>query len=461
MKFLQTIREYKVNHKSTPAATEKVFKSSISEPRPIFSPQRSLEVSRASSAASNHSDVSKKLVWLLGPDALDTTGYAERPECLRQNSRLSQQIPQELRHKRSDSSLLSDSSDDSEDTTTTEEGKPLIAEVASPLVKHLSDVPAQISFEDESNAANLFSKDMQAPLCQLVAPDSPDVDSLCVSTFEPFTPIPSSETATPRYGSDTKCIEGEEEVIDFNEVCERLLDTLSTSFVRPSLEQHESGSSSASSKSSTMLFTEPASPQSFSSASSLNTLDVLDRMENAKRALVAEQAALDAKLKLAAARDALKRVRSNVVVPTTDAYASLNIHRPKSGPRAYTTQIRTSGHIRTQSNPERAETMPLMCHSRSSSSIDELPARGDRSSPRSSRSSRYLRGSSDMPLLTQKSDIKIGIAAPKDLSVLKQAGERPSHGRSDKQAGQQLKSRSKSALYVPQTHITSINEVLA
>lgn len=271
---------------------------------------------------------------------------------------------------------------------------------------------------------------------------SPDVESLSVAKFPAYT-FGSLDTAETLPEQSVSVIRNDG--IDFDQVCERLLEDLIAPDGRPTfMHQSGDGSTLSSSQSSTRLFSGPPSSSSSSSVSSLATVE---RMEFAKTALVADQAALNAKLKLAAARDALKKVKHNVAdVPTT-----CDVYRRPTSTRAMTTvPAKVTRSVSTNSlTANIRSTLPK------SKSHTSLPSPDENASvPRSSRSCR--RSSRDsQSLVPMKNDIKIGVAAPKKLTASKATTqEQPLVRRSS------TKSK-KTSIYVPKSHITSIHEVMA
>ncbi|ORY81025.1 hypothetical protein BCR37DRAFT_393658 [Protomyces lactucae-debilis] len=236
-----------------------------------------------------------------------------------------------------------------------------------------------------------------------------------------------------------------EQDTEYEDFCERML---LESLARPQW-QARATSSSVSSTDSRLGLQTPSLSSSASSLASMQGLKV-SREQQTQR----DQAAHEAKLKLAAARNALKRV--------------------KVGGRAVQTPVYHAKVL------EQVEALRIQLHrgqNNSSTSLASLPQESELPSPaascassiKSNRSSRRLTRERDFAGPKQ-ADVRIGIAAPRDLQAYARssAGQRlaggPSAGlgqpRSLMPAKPSAKARSAITSYKPQTHITSIEERL-
>lgn len=411
---------------------------------------------------------SKKVAWLLGVEAVSNEDETSRPPISRGNSalklekilgsRVQLRSPQpytssDYAEELSDDeeSILSDVEMDTSHTAAYNRRDGMVMETDDNIEAARMDWPS-VSLPVSVHASHephytLQSADKLVPEPLPTAPDSPDIDSLAVAQFTPSS-VEEAKFSSPRFQGDLTSTD-EDNAVDFNEICERLLVTLSSPLTRPSFDTENSRTSStiSSSQSSAMIFTGPPTPQLSSCGSSLKSILREEKMATVKSSLVADQAALEAKMKLAAARDALKRVKSNVAAPASD-YATTNYPRPAA------TADRHLSHARTASSSSVGMLRPppsTLRASRSASAVDEL---AERPAPRSSRSSRNThRDPSPQP---HKSDFRIGMAAPKDLSVLKNGKDR-----SPVPIKKSIPVKGKTAMYVPQGHITSIHEVMA
>lgn len=286
---------------------------------------------------------------------------------------------------------------------------------------------------------------------------SPDVDSLNVAQFPALQTESTYDPAVSRDAPATTVAA----TVDFEEVCERLRDSVDLpelATARPAFDHSNTSSTSSSCHSSAIIFTEPPTPSLSSSASSFNSLndeEKLAQMEETKSALVADQAALEAKLKLAAARNALKKVKCNVASPMA-AGLEPQTTRP-THLRTASTKLERPSHVRTLSGSLRSDKSRLSSSGSSNDfgSFNEINEESEEQERRSIGSTRSTRSSRDDRVpMPHKSTVKIGYAAPKDLSIMR-------HPSTKRLGLAPIKSKSKAQIYVPQNHITSIHEVLA
>ena len=245
----------------------------------------------------------------------------------------------------------------------------------------------------------------------------------------------------------------EEPLLDFHIVWDRLQGSEKSpqeiTFERPAFPafQASGSSSSVSSQSSAMLFTEPPSPAA-SSASSLSSLGHVEEPK-AKDTMISAQAAIDAQVKLAAARDALKRVRHNVVTPSEVETLAVRTQRNS----LLNSRSRSTLDVSSARQVHLTRAISESTLSSPRAQYEEEPRhRPTSTNSRSSRSRHSDRD--DIPIVPSRSNLRIGMSAPKDLTLLaKGIPSIPSHTRP--------KSKGKAVVYKPQTHITSINEVLS
>ncbi|CCG83608.1 protein of unknown function [Taphrina deformans PYCC 5710] len=303
--------------------------------------------------------------------------------------------------------------------------------------------------DDTIHITPVIGEEAKTKPLALSAPNSPDVDALSIAQF-PSAEKPASDDPLEGLEPNRSLSLSRNGSIDFNEVCERLLDSLSSPVERPSYGRDKTCSSvsSVSSSQSISAVTEPPTPLLESSSSSCSSMIPADKMAKVKSDLVADQVALEAKFKLASARDALKRVKSNVACPDGFAFRR---YAPPAPIRALTLESRTQSYTATDVIP--VEPSRPIRLSRSYTAVDELTV--EHATPRSSRSSRTHRELSVNP---QKSEVRIGVAAPKNLNNLKKSNEQAA---GKPVSNGHAKAKSKNISYIPQGHITSIHEVLA
>jgi hypothetical protein len=231
---------------------------------------------------------------------------------------------------------------------------------------------------------------------------------------------------------------------EYEEFCERML---LERLARPQWQTRQTSSSVSSDN--TLGLQTPSLSSSASSLTSLREPTAAQKLQQAQR----DQAAHEAKLKLAAARDALKRV--------------------KVGGREVRTPV---NHKKSEEQLEFMRSRLSTLNSRSMPSLSDLmqdmeassPSESCASSVKSGRSSRRLHRERDFDGPKQ-GNVRIGIAAPRNL----QAFARPSAaqklgGGSAAGLGKppvlpvktHSKTRSAVVPYKPQIHITSIEELL-
>lgn len=277
--------------------------------------------------------------------------------------------------------------------------------------------------------------------------NSPDVGALEVSDFESpcnsrcsmyeiYTPLESERTEDSKSGQSSADL-------SFDALCGRLLDSqalvsASGVAVRPYSDKSAETLPISSSHSSTMTFPTSSASSISSCASSIESLGHDEQKYKSIGSLASEQAALEARLKLAAARDALKKVKSNVVPPNHRAHFTSHVLR-----QSFTEPISLASRPGLISRSASDNNITIKAQKQA------LYGTEPTHSSRSSRSSRRTRAS----LTPLKSDVRIGVSAPRNLNTIKKTDERS--------AALSAKSKPKVIAYIPQNHITSINEVCA
>ena len=264
------------------------------------------------------------------------------------------------------------------------------------------------------------------------------------------------------------------ELDHFAIVCERLMSELDEKLERaaagemtppasiPTLSATASSSTSTSTSPSIFQVTEPSSPISSCSSAESSLKNVRVAFRAAETSLssdkMAEQRA--AKAKLAAARDALKRVRSNIVVPVTEQELA-----PAFGLRISSSL--SSPNLGSQLSRSRQNSISSNKSSSSLSSLLSDSDKSERSRPRSSRRSRTFDGTGAPT--PRKGEITIGVAQPRNIEAAQSKQHarvpgRPATGTPVVRQGgfggsTSSITKSKSSSYIPQMH--NIHEVLA
>lgn len=397
----------------------------------------------------------KKLAALLGPEALmdDSELDAE--------SRLYTTKSATSTSSTRDESVATEESDSDNDDESVFEDAGIMADFML-ADEVMSALPITESSPIPEPVMDKKIVELQTPIS---IPSSPDIEALSVAQFpaaEPLQKIPAFQSSSQILGEAPSRTPTPSSTVDFEEVCERLRDSLTlpeenSQATTQDFEtcKEDSTTSPSSSQSSTRLFTEPPTPALSSSASSLSSVSGDEKMARTKSSLVADQAALEAKFRLAAARDALKKVKSNVVAPSVPD-PRLFVEQARPATRRSLTTIAPS-MVKSPS----LSSIASLRSSQSSTSINELGA----TNSLTSKPSRSSRARDNRPLTASKSSIKIGVAAPKNLSMMRSvsSGNIPNQLGPDQKrtSGFMTKGKGKASVYVPQNHITSIHEVIA
>lgn len=441
------------------------------------------------SAASPQPDA-KKLQWILGTDNTPTDLSLWSTSSPRPDAKMFQRRARDLPIEQSfglDFEISdSDDHDDSASDATSDCGQDDLPELCkaptdeshgSPIEKPSStqhfyaleadEVVGQLARSKSPSSSDSVSEntiiaelDKAVEVEAIESPDSPDVEALGIAQFGSSSDSPRSKydnlTTLRSHSADDLQRPMQPRDMSFDALCVRLLDSdlHSDELEFPdahSFDTLSAGSPVSSSHSSTIMFPVSSATSISSSASSINSMSAEEKHEKAIVALVADQAALEARLKLAAARDALKRVKSNVAAPSCQTVPPSPISRQHTMPSS---GVASKAGIPRSVSERLLATRPTIPVSRSASSIVQHTQ--EETAGRSSRSTRNHSGRDNRTLQPLKSDVKIGFAAPKNLNLLKRHDD-AQHQRTANPA----KGKGKGAVYVPQNHITSINEVLA
>lgn len=388
-------------------------------------------------------------------------------------------------------------------------GEPEIAEsgVAETEDESHADLLPPPIFEHRGSHDSAMSNSSMPPLTQapsLESEPSPAEHEVQHAMHEDYFNSARFERAASLSGSDSETESPAETIVPpkcateapnsveldhFAIVCERLMSELDDKLERAASGQDvhitpvtiplASAPSSTSTSTSPSIFqpTEPGSPVSSCSSAESSLKNVRVAFRAAETSLngdkMAEQQA--AKAKLAAARDALKRVRSNIVVPMTEQQLA-----PALGLRISSST--SSPNLNSQILPRSRQNS--ISSNKSSSSLSSLISESDkseRSRPRASRRSRTFDGSSAPT--PRKAEISIGVAQPRNINNAQPAYKgaspqnaithahprvpgRPSTGtpvvRQGGFGGQSTSmTKSKSSSYIPHKAMHNIHEVLA
>lgn len=399
---------------------------------------------------------SKKLQWILGADntPTDLVSWSSSPAQLRFD--VSSRDYSELLDQTVDPEYIS--SDDEEPEFYPALCKPSTEDSEETRsVQYVYGPESDDQFElQTATYVDDAEKTTQAKVQMTSTPNTPDVEALGIADFDTYHDDSTSpyDTYTPlSTGTLDRRAMFQSEDLSFDALCDRLLDSHLHSSETDPADLHPSDSVSlsshspiSSSHSSTIMFPVSSATSISSSASSIISVAAEEQLAKTVVSLVADQAALDARIKLAAARDALKKVKGNVVAPNSRSLPTSPILR-----QSYTTPLAFAGKAGlSRIASEQAFTIRPQMTASYSTGVIPSTAFERQSSGRSSRSTRH----SGRSLTPSRSDVRIGVAAPRDLSLMKKQDEQ----RSALQSG---KGKSKVVSYMPQGHITSINEVLA